>query len=66
MCGRATLATEESSTTMKVAIITDAAIHPRICLGLPGVLFGLRKAPYILEVLIRCLSLSFRGWLPAA
>ena len=26
MCGSATLATEESSTTMKVAIITDAAI----------------------------------------
>jgi 3-polyprenyl-4-hydroxybenzoate decarboxylase len=26
MCGNATLATDESSTTMKVAIITDAAI----------------------------------------
>ena len=26
MCGSATLATEESSTTMKVASITDAAI----------------------------------------
>ena len=36
MCGNATLATDESSTTMNVAVITETAIIQRLALGTQG------------------------------
>ena len=67
MCGSATLATEESSTTMKVAIITDAAIIHGFASGFQACSSASVRLRILLGVLIR-LSIAFvsRGWLPVA
>jgi hypothetical protein len=67
MCGNATLATEESSTTMKVASMTEAAITHGFAAGVHLLSSASVRRRALLGVLIRLsVALVPQGWLPVA